>query len=246
MKKFLAMLLALALILGLAACGTAEEPAAAPAVPKRRFSLPRLSRRGWLLLGGGCAAALVVAVAVLAGADRPAEGFQAGPAPLVRIESLDETGSEYFYYNGELLAGPKAGLIGFPKFLNDESCLAMDTDGDLTAVVTADGVVELDLPEGSMTGYAASADGSRLSALSIENGSKRRRATSPQNSGNIHRGARRTTRRRMRSASTSQPAEIPRFRTVRNSSVMASPPFGSGRSSPAPRRSPPPRASGAS
>ncbi len=147
----------------------AAEPAAAPAVPERRFSLPRLSRRGWLLLGGGCAAALVVAVAVLAGADRPAEGFQAGPAPLVRIESLDETGSEYFYYNGELLAGPEAGLIGFPKFLNDESCLAMDTDGALTAVVTADGVVELDLPEGSMSAYAASADGSTLYCATAKN-----------------------------------------------------------------------------
>lgn len=145
------------------------EPAAAPAVPGRRFSLLRLSRRGWLLLCGGCAAALVMAVAVLAGADRPAEGFQAGPAPLVRIESLDETGSEYFYYDGELLAGPEAGLIGFPKFLNDESCLAMDTDGALTAVVTADGVVELDLPEGSTSAYAASADGSTLYYATAKN-----------------------------------------------------------------------------
>lgn len=142
-----------------------ENPAEAPdAVPERsgrRFALPRLSRRGWLLLGGGCAA-LAVVLAALALWSRPAEGFQAGPAALVRIEGTDGSEGEYFYSDGALVAGPEEELIGCPLFLDGTSCLAMDIYGDLTHVVTAEGAAELDLPEGTLTGYAASADGSAL------------------------------------------------------------------------------------
>ena len=139
----------------------AETPDAPPGASRRRFALPRLSRRGWLLLGG-CAAALAVVLAALAGFERPAEGFQAGPAALTRIEGADGSEGEYFYSDGALVAGPEEELIGLQIFLDGKSCLAMDLYGYLTHVVTAGGAAELDLPEGTLTGYAASADGSAL------------------------------------------------------------------------------------
>lgn len=135
-----------------------------PAARERRFSLrlPRLSRRNRLLLGGSCLVLAVVLLAARTALTRPAGGFQAKPAALLSIQGEDETGSQYFYYDGALVAGPEEHVMGLSLFLDGESCLAVDTDGNLNGVITADGVVELDLPEGTMTGYAASADGSTL------------------------------------------------------------------------------------
>lgn len=151
--------------------GRVAEPVTAPpapaasqaegtsAVSARRHR--RLSRRGRLLLGGGCAVALAVMLAALALWNRPSEGgFQARPAALLSIWSRASDGSECFYYDGELVAGPEEGLSSLTAFLDGRSCLAMDREGVLAGVVTADGLVELNRPEGTMTANAPSADGS--------------------------------------------------------------------------------------
>lgn len=131
-----------------------EKPAAVPAVSRRR-----LSRRGRLLLGGVCAA-LAAAVAALVWPDRPAEGFRTRPAALLSIWSSGDDGGEYFYYDGELVAEPEDGLHNLTSFLDGQSCLVMDGKGFLAGVVTADGLVELNRPEGTMTDHTVSADGS--------------------------------------------------------------------------------------
>ena len=137
-----------------------EKPADDPAAPGRvSRPRPRLGRRGRLLFGGVCAA-LVVALAAFAWMDRPAGGFQVRPAPLLSIWSMASDGSDCFYYDGELVAGPEDGISSLTAFLDGQSCLAMDREGVLAGVVTADGLVELNRPEGTMTANAPSADGS--------------------------------------------------------------------------------------
>ena len=138
----------------------AEKPAeGTSAVPAGQHR--RLSRRGRFLLGGVCGA-LVVALAAFAWLNRPTDGFRARPPALLSAWVGGEQGSECFYYDGELVVGAEEGLIGLSTFLDGRSCLAMDTDGALAAVVTTEGVVELDLPEGTLTTGDAAADGSVL------------------------------------------------------------------------------------
>ena len=132
----------------------ADSPTAVPAVPRRR-----MSRRGRLLLGGVCVA-LAAAVAALVWPERPAEGFRTRPAALLSIWSRADSGGEYFYYDGELVVGPEDGLNNLATFLDGQSCLVMDGKGFLAGVVTADGLVELNRPEGTMTDHTVSADGS--------------------------------------------------------------------------------------
>ena len=141
---------------------TPAAEAAIPAAPHRRFSprSPHRKGRRRLLLGVGGCAVLVILLAALAGLDRPAEGFQTRPAALLSIWSRASDGSECFYYDGELVVGPEEGLSNLTSFLDGQSCLAMDREGILAGIVTADGFLPLNRPEGTMTAHAASADGS--------------------------------------------------------------------------------------
>ncbi len=135
--------------------------AVVPAVGHRRFPLrsPHIKGRRRLLLGGVCAA-LVVVLAALVGLNRPTEGFQPRPAALLSIWSRANDGSECFYYDGELVVGPEEGVSNLTSFLDGQSCLAMDREGVLAGVVTADGLIPLNRPEGTMTANDLSADGS--------------------------------------------------------------------------------------
>ena len=72
------------------------------------------------------------------------------------------------------------------------------------------------------TGLTVSALGIRLSALSMENGSTSRSATMPQSRTFIHLGERFDTRRSTSTASTSQLAEMLRFKSFKKTAAMVS------------------------
>ena len=72
------------------------------------------------------------------------------------------------------------------------------------------------------TGLTVSALGIRLSALSMENGSTSRSATIPQSRTFIHLGERFDTRRSTSTASTSQLAEMLRFKSFKKTAAIGS------------------------